>query len=99
MIPTEMTTRENFHVVNKTVFFSFQRESPRWLIAKVRLLEAKIVLQDMARENQMDMDIEQELKSITPKGTNNSVLFCSSFKQLIKSNILVVRMAILSFNW
>lgn len=75
----------------------FIKESPRWLIATGKMEKAKTILQDIAKDNNVNFDID--LNSFKPKEETTSISCFTCFKQFIKSKVLLVRLGILCFNW
>ncbi|CAG2197312.1 OCTN [Mytilus edulis] len=75
----------------------FQKESPRWLIAKRKLSRAEMILKDIAKENNANFDID--IQKIKVDETQERVAFCTAVGELFKSKVLTVRLAIFMFNW
>ncbi|XP_071133848.1 organic cation transporter protein-like [Mytilus edulis] len=75
----------------------FQKESPRWLIAKRKLSRAEMILKDIAKENNVNFDID--IQKIKVDETQERVAFCTAVGELFKSKVLTVRLAIFMFNW
>ncbi|CAG2186248.1 OCTN [Mytilus edulis] len=64
---------------------TFQKESPRWLIAKRKLSRAEMILKDIAKENNANFDID--IQKIKVDETQERVAFCTAVGELFKFSI------------
>ena len=69
-------------------------ESPRWLIAKSRMEEAKKVLSDASKKNGQPLEPEQ-IVLVTPKASSSK----GGFLDIMKHPTLRIQLLIMYFNW
>jgi OCT family organic cation transporter-like MFS transporter 4/5 len=74
-------------------FYRLLPESPRWLVNRGRLEEAKVIIRRIAKRNKADVT-DKQLDSLECDENTTGHLW-----HLFSSRVLLVRTLIIFFNW
>lgn len=82
-----------------TLTYFFIPESPRWLVNQERSDDAEKVMRKIAKENEMTLREDFDMKNCTKDEIHNSSTLKQDFLEVIRSRVILLMMINMTFNW